>query len=39
MLDLSQTGLIAFLKWPQYVLILCIVVILVAYWMYRKKQV
>jgi len=38
MFDFSQTGLIAF-GWPQYVLILCIVVILVAYYFYRKKQV
>ena len=35
-----ETGLMGFLgfKWPQYVLILCIIVILVAYYMYRKKQ-
>lgn len=41
MLDLSQPLLVAFLGlgWPQLILFICIVVILVAYWIYRKRQV
>ena len=37
MLDLSQ-ALLGFGK-TQYILIICIVVILVAYYVYRKRQV
>ena len=38
MLDLSQVLLGKFFG-VQGILILCIIVILVAYWIYRKKQV
>ncbi len=41
MLDLSQVVLGKFMGmgWLQLILIICLVVILIAYWMYRKKQV
>ena len=41
MFDLSHTGLMAFLGLGlvQLILVLCIVVILVAYYIYRKRQV
>ena len=41
MLDLSQTGVMAFwgLGPLQYILFLCVIVILAAYYIYRKRQV
>ena len=39
MLDLSQLLLGKILGPVQYVLILCIIVILVAYYIYRRRQV
>lgn len=43
MFDLSKMvlaqGTFLGLAWWQWVLVLCLVVILVAYWKYRQKQV
>ncbi len=39
MFDLSGNLLGAFFQWWQWILVLCIIVILVAYYMYRRKQV
>ena len=41
MFDLSQRPLVAFLGlgWTQFILLLCIIVILIAYYVYRKRQV
>ena len=39
MLDLSQVLLGKIFGTTQYILIICIIVILVAYYIYRKRQV